>query len=66
MSKWNTIIIILMITGLLLIITGVALEIREMFVDHFCYELTPYEFNKTPKCEKYKEVYYDIWKKKQR
>lgn len=63
MNKWNVITVILVVLGFLLIITGVALEIREMFMDHFCYELTPYEFNNTPMCEKYKEEYYAIRKK---
>ncbi len=63
MNKWNVITVILVVLGFLLIITGVALEIREMFIDHFCYELTPYEFNNAPMCEKYKEEYYAIRKK---
>jgi len=63
MNKWNVITVILVVLGFLLIITGVALEIREMFIDHFCYELTPYEFINTPMCEKYREEYYAIRKK---
>lgn len=59
MNKWDIAIIVTVVIAVLLITTGVALEIREMFIDHFCYELTPYEFNNTPMCEKYKEIYYD-------
>lgn len=58
MTKEEIIIIILMTLGCLMIVTGVALEIREMFIDHFCFELTPYELNNTPMCEKYKKYYY--------
>ena len=57
MNKWNVITVILVILGFLFIITGVALEIREMFIDHYCYELAPYEFNNTPMCEKYRKKY---------
>ena len=59
MNKLDIAIIVTVVIAVLLIFTGVALEIREMFIDHFCYELTPYEFNNTPMCEKYKEIYYD-------
>lgn len=57
MGKELKIVFILVSLGVLMIISAFIYLTYEMLEDHYCNNLTPYEFFREPRCEKYEDKY---------
>ncbi len=45
--------IVLLIIAIIMIISGIILEVIDMLIDHQCYQLTPNDFYQSTICERY-------------
>ena len=51
--KIEKIAIVLLIIAIIMIISGILLEVIDMLIDHQCYQLTPNDFYQSTICERY-------------
>jgi hypothetical protein len=51
--KIEKIAIVLLIIAIIMIISGIVLEVIDMLIDHQCYQLTPNDFYQSTICERY-------------